>query len=77
MFRVLIPEQAEAEALAFFQALDNVPEELHRNPLFFTILAALWLKNPGQHQLPQSRGELYRRGLDLMLEKWTVRNRGL
>ncbi len=72
LFRVLMPDRAEAESEAFFEALKKVPEDLQRSPLFFTLLAAIWLETP-EHDLPQARGALYRRGLDLMLARWTER----
>ncbi|MCL5998654.1 MAG: SUMF1/EgtB/PvdO family nonheme iron enzyme [Chloroflexi bacterium] len=73
LFKNLLSEQADAEAQAFFEALNKVPDDLRRNPLFFTLLAAIWLRSPGDHHLPETRGELYRRSLDLMLAKWAER----
>ncbi len=73
LFQQILPAQAEAEANAFFEALESVPEDLRRSPLFFTLLAAIWLGSPGEHRLPETRGALYREALDLMLAKWTIR----
>jgi len=73
LFRQIMPAQAEAEAQAFFEALDKVPDDLRRSPLFFTLLAAIWLDSPGENRLPTARGALYRQALDLMLAKWSVR----
>jgi formylglycine-generating enzyme required for sulfatase activity len=45
---------------------------LHANPLFFTLLAALWLAHP-ERRLPATQAELYRAAVDLMLDRWTRR----
>ncbi len=63
LFATLKIENADAERQAFFDALASVPEDLRANPLFFTLLAALWLRAPGRHRLPETRGELYRESL--------------
>ena len=61
------------EAEAFVNAVrdhPNMEPSLHANPLFFTLLAALWLADD-QRQLPATQAELYRRAVDLLLDKWT------
>jgi len=60
----------------FMQALRDAPLEkgLDSNPLFFTLLAALYLNSNPRGQLPATRAELYRRSVDLLLGRWT-RNR--
>ena len=49
----------------------QIPADLAGNPLLLTLLMAIWLKTEGCDRcLPSTRGELYRRGLDLLLEDW-------
>ncbi|MEZ4731964.1 MAG: SUMF1/EgtB/PvdO family nonheme iron enzyme [Caldilineaceae bacterium] len=62
-------------AETFVQALEAHPhldERLHANPLFFTLLAALWLADT-ERRLPATQAELYRAAVDLLLERWTRR----
>lgn len=67
----LTPAGAEQETAAFAEALAQIPEDLASNPLLLTLLMALWLKADACDRcLPDTRGELYRRGLDLLLEDW-------
>jgi formylglycine-generating enzyme required for sulfatase activity len=67
----LAPRGAEQEAAAFAEALAQIPEDLASNPLLLTLLMAIWLKTDACNRcLPDTRGALYRRGLDLLLEDW-------
>ena len=67
----LTPRGAEEETTAFAAALTQIPEDLAGNPLLLTLLMAIWLKTDASDRcLPNTRGELYRRGLDLLLEDW-------
>ncbi len=76
LFRQLMPRQAEEETDAFVRALKRIPRDLSSNPLLLTLLAAIWLRRrPGERDLPSTRGELYRRGLDLLLEDWVRQKR--
>lgn len=62
-------------AETFVQALEAHPhldERLHANPLFFTLLAALWLADT-ERRLPTTQAELYRAAVDLLLDRWTRR----
>ena len=54
------PSTATEEAKAFVQALrdERIEPGLHANPLFFTMLAALWLGTPAPRRLPGTRAEL-------------------
>ena len=45
----------------------------YKNPLFFTLLAGLWLDPKSGRRLPETRAELYRRSVDLLLSRWTRR----
>lgn len=75
LFAVATPDQGEQEATAFVQALRDHPHMepgFHANPLFFTLLAALWLNAPDR-RLPATQAELYRRAVDLLLGRWTRR----
>ena len=52
-------------------ALAEIPDDLAGNPLLLTLLMAIWLKTARvRRSLPSTRGALYRRGLDLLLEDW-------
>lgn len=67
----LIPAGAEEETEAFAEALAQIPEDLASNPLLLTLLMAIWLKTGACDRcLPDTRGELFHRGLDLLLEDW-------
>ena len=67
----LTPNGAEQETTAFAADLEQIPADLAGNPLLLTLLMAIWLKTEGCDRcLPSTRGELYRRGLDLLLEDW-------
>ncbi len=64
----------ENELKEFDAALENVPENLKTNPLFFTLLAAIWLRSSPPHSLPHTENELYARSVDLMLTRWVRRS---
>ncbi len=72
---VLQPDCVEDQR-AFLAELEDVREDLRTNPLFFTLLAQIWLRPPRAHSLPATRGELYRRAVDLLLEDWIFHRRG-
>lgn len=77
LFAQIVGEQAETETQAFLAALEqDVPQDLRSNPLYFTMLAGLWLRTPadGERRLPQSRGALYRQSVDHLLERWYRRS---
>lgn len=59
------------EVAAFNDALKKIADGLKTNPLFFTLLAAIWLRSQPPHSLPNTEGELYARSVGLMLSKWT------
>jgi formylglycine-generating enzyme required for sulfatase activity len=66
---------ADHAAKTFVAALTDHPhldERLYANPLFFTLLAALWLTDTAQ-RLPTTQAELYRRAVDLLLDRWARR----
>lgn len=61
------------EADAFVAALKHIPNDLRSNPLLLTLLAALWIrKEASERDLPSTRGELYRRALNLLLKDWVT-----
>ena len=67
--------QAAAAAYTFVEALTDHPHldaRLYANPLFFTLLTALWLTDRAQ-RLPTTQAELYRRAVDLLLDRWARR----
>lgn len=75
LFAVAAPGQRNEQVSAFLQDLrDNthVEASLYANPLFFTLLAALWLNAP-ERRLPTTQAELYRQAVDLLLDRWTRR----
>ncbi|MCB0047896.1 MAG: SUMF1/EgtB/PvdO family nonheme iron enzyme, partial [Caldilineaceae bacterium] len=80
LFGRMLGEAGGQEAKTFVEAVrhdQNLRWEpgLYANPLFFTMLASLWLSSPvGARMLPSSKAELYRRSVDLMLGRW-IRHR--
>ncbi len=76
LFTQIARRRAEEETRAFANALQTVPEDLASNPLLLTLLAAIWgRRKEGERELPRKRGELYRRGLMLLLEDWVRQKR--
>ncbi len=76
LFTQISRRRAEEETRAFANALQTVPEDLTSNPLLLTLLAAIWVRRKeGERELPRKRGELYRRGLMLLLEDWVRQKR--
>lgn len=76
LFAVVQSAPAAEESATFIAALRNDPHiepGLHANPLFFTLLAALWLGSDAPRRLPTTRGDLYRQSVDLLLGRWTRR----
>ena len=76
LFRIVTPNVKGNEAASFIRTVENAPhveKDLHRNPLFFTLLAALWLNPDAPRQLPATRADLYRQAVDLLLGRWTRR----
>ena len=70
LISILSPDDAAQAQRDFLAELDGVRADLRSNPLFFTLLAAIWLRPPRRRRLPATRGELYRRSVDLLLEDW-------
>jgi adenylate kinase family enzyme len=74
LFRVVSPQNAEAEAETFVDAIlrdPHIDRSLHANPLFFTMLAAIWFRPERPGQLPATKADLYRQAVDLLLDRWT------
>lgn len=72
LFQVSKLPQAVDAANAFIADVRDHPgiePSLYANPLFFTLLAALWLSGD-RRQLPTTQAELYRRAVDLLLAQW-------
>ncbi len=80
LFRVVLGmEGAEQEAGHFKEQIAKVPESLRRNPLFFTLMAAIWLNShtePVAERLPVTRGAIYRRAVEMLIERWTRKDYG-
>ena len=76
MFTAL-PGHGAEEAKAFMASIaeQQIPPDMRGTPLFFTLLAALWLDEDrsAKHELPATRGTLYRQAVDLLLSRWTKR----
>ena len=75
LFRVeLGQEGAEQEAEAFKEQMKRVPDELRSSPLFFTLMASIWLENskqPEDKRLPVTRGAIYRECVNMLIDRWT------
>ena len=72
LISVLSPDDAVQAQRDFLAELDGVRADLRCNPLFFTLLAAIWLRPPRRRRLPTTHGELYRRSVNLLLEDWVA-----
>jgi formylglycine-generating enzyme required for sulfatase activity len=67
-------EAARKEACEFRESMTSIEEELRRSPLFFTLLAAIWLDNSGRpaaERLPAGKGGIYRACVDMLVRRWT------
>lgn len=72
LFRQRKIEEIELEdkVNGFLEALKKVPRSLKDRPLFFTLMAVLFLMDK-ESGLPNSRGELYHQSIMLLLFRWT------
>ncbi|TVR25365.1 MAG: TIR domain-containing protein, partial [Anaerolineaceae bacterium] len=75
LFRQMLGEAATGQVQTFIKAAEaKVEEDLRNNPLFFTLLAQIWLRSPqDERDLPTTTSAIYRQGVDYLLEKWTRR----
>ena len=80
LFRVVLGgEGAEQEAESFQNVIKQVRAELRQTPLFFSLMAAIWLKNhtkPADERLPVSEGDIYRESVEMMVERWAEKDFG-
>ncbi|MDX2078085.1 MAG: SUMF1/EgtB/PvdO family nonheme iron enzyme [bacterium] len=74
LFRVVLGQEgAEQEAGAFKEQMENVPTELRGSPLFFTLMASIWLNNltkPADQRLPIAKGDIYRECVEMLVRRW-------
>jgi len=71
LFRQIEPRNAKRETKAFVRTLKKIPADLSSNPLLLTLLIVIWQRREeGEHDLPDTRGELYRRALMFLLDDW-------
>lgn len=74
LFRVVLGEEsAEQEADSFVEQVAQLDETIRRNPLYFTLLASIWVKNVNidpDKRLPTSAGQIYARCIDILFERW-------
>jgi formylglycine-generating enzyme required for sulfatase activity len=81
LFPAVLREEGAKQADSFIAAIGEelkqkrIEQSFYANPLFFTLLAGLWLDPKGGRRLPETRAELYRRSVDLLLRSWTRRRR--
>lgn len=75
LFRVVLGQEgAEQEAPQFKDRMQAVPEALRRSPLFFTLMASIWLNHqtkPTAERLPVTKGAIYRECVEMLLRRWT------
>ena len=75
LFRVVLGQEgAEQEAESFKEQMKNVPQELRGSPLFFTLMASIWLNNtmkPAAERLPVSKDDIYRECVEMLIRRWT------
>ena len=79
LFRVVLGQEAAEEQVPQFQGqMKRVPGRLRSSPLFFTLLAAIWLNNqklPPDKRLPMlSEGAIYRECVAMLIRRWTRRD---
>ncbi len=78
LFGKVRPDQPQEEAKAFIKALEQdekagrIEESFYATPMFFTMLAAIWLDRP-ERRLPAGKAALYRASVDLLLDRYTRR----
>ena len=67
-------EQAQAFSQALGEAVQQkkIKPSMHATPLFFTMLAALWLPDPSRG-FPDTEAKLYQESISLLLGPWTRR----
>lgn len=74
LFRVVLGQEgAEQEADSFVEQVNKLDETIRRNPLYFTLLASIWVKNvktDPDKRLPTSAGQIYARCIDILFERW-------
>jgi formylglycine-generating enzyme required for sulfatase activity len=79
LFPAVLGEEGAKQTDSFIAAIreeleqKRIEQSFYANPLFFTLLAGLWLDPKGGRRLPETRAELYRRSVDLLLRSWTRR----
>ncbi len=79
LFPAVLGEDGAAQADQFIAAVrqqlqdQRIEADFYANPLFFTLLAGIWLAPSSGRRLPETRAELYRRSVDLLLSRWTRR----
>ncbi|MEQ8673153.1 MAG: SUMF1/EgtB/PvdO family nonheme iron enzyme [Aggregatilineales bacterium] len=71
--------KATTEADSFVKRMDanKYPAEIRSSPLFFTLLAGIWLlekDKPAETRLPKEKGAIYRRCVDVMIRRWTYKD---
>ena len=76
LFRVVLGDgNADEQAEQFRQAVAKVEDKLRQTPLFFTLMAQIWLNN--QHLLPEqrlptlTRGAIFEKCVDMLISRWT------
>ncbi|MDZ4671667.1 MAG: TIR domain-containing protein, partial [Phototrophicales bacterium] len=78
LFRVVLGQEgAEQEADAFKAQMENVPKELRGSPLFFTLMASIWLNNltkPAEQRLPIAKGDIYRECVEMLIRRWSKKD---
>jgi energy-coupling factor transporter ATP-binding protein EcfA2 len=79
-----VPENASEQAFDFVAALGRIRDELQTDPslwsspLLLSLMCALWLRRShaaSAGSLPTTRGGLYREAVDLLIERWTTRDK--
>jgi formylglycine-generating enzyme required for sulfatase activity/energy-coupling factor transporter ATP-binding protein EcfA2 len=79
LFQVVLGQEgAKQEANRFVEQVNKLDETIWRNPLYFTLLASIWVKNvktaPDQRWPTTSAGQIYARCIDILFERWKRRD---
>lgn len=67
----LVEKDIEAELGKFQGWVNNVPEEIRTNPLFFSLIIAIWLNPENRSKAqPTTKGAIYRAAVETLLKRW-------
>lgn len=67
-----VEQDVETELSKFQLWVNSVPEEIRTNPLFFSLIIAIWLNSENRNKKqPTTKGAIYRAAVETLLKRWT------